>query len=241
MARKPIQSPLVIVPTYNEKHNIEKLLPRLRNEVPNASILVVDDNSPDGTAEVVKRFASEDPRIFLLSRAGKEGLGKAYLAAFQWGLERGFDALIEMDADFSHDPLDVARLIQELGKCDVAIGCRYMKGGATPGWSARRKWISQGGNIYARAILGLRYRDLTGGFNAWRAEVLQKMDLADVQSKGYAFQVELKYRAHLLGFELSEIPIVFRERTEGVSKMSANIVQEAAMRVPALRKLKKKN
>jgi dolichol-phosphate mannosyltransferase len=238
-ARKPIQSPLVIVPTFNEKINIENLLPRLRREVPNASVLIVDDNSPDGTADVVKRFATEDPRVFLLSREKKEGLGKAYLAGFAWGLERGFDALVEMDADFSHDPADVSRLIQELAKCDVAIGCRYMAGGATPGWSLRRKWISQGGNIYARAVLGLPYRDLTGGFNAWRAEVLRKIDLPDVKSKGYAFQVELKYRASLNRFEIHEIPIVFRERTEGVSKMSANIVKEAAVRVPSLRKLKR--
>lgn len=224
-------SALVIVPTYNESENISNLLNQLTKHVGGFDVLVVDDNSPDGTKDFVLRFMKHEPQVHLLVRPKKEGLGSAYIAGFRWGLERGYKILIEMDADFSHTPADVPRLIEALKTADVAVGCRYGTGGGISGWSLLRQAISRGGNLYAQRILRLPVLDLTGGFNAWKREVLEKINIDSVKSKGYAFQVELKYRAHRNGFKIAEIPIHFENRKLGKSKMSGNIVWEAAFRV----------
>jgi dolichol-phosphate mannosyltransferase len=226
---------LVVVPTYNEAENINALLFQLTRDVGSVDVLVVDDSSPDGTAEIVTRFANHDPRVHLLSRKKKEGLAAAYLAGFAWGLEKGYKALIEMDADFSHQPSDVPRFLETLKQSDVVIGCRYIQGGGVSGWGFLRQFISRGGNFYAHTLLSLPYQDLTGGFNGWRREVLEKINIATIRSKGYAFQVELKCRAFRAGFKLTEIPIHFENRRLGKSKMSGKIVWEAAFRVLQMR------
>lgn len=227
---------LVVIPTYNEAENISNLLNQLTKHIGGFDVLVVDDNSPDGTKDIVLRFMKHEPSVHLLVRPKKEGLGSAYIAGFRWGLERGYQGLVEMDADFSHQPSDVPRLIEALKESDVVIGCRYGDGGGIAGWSVFRQAISRGGNLYAQKILRLPVLDLTGGFNAWRREVLEKIDISNVRSKGYAFQVELKYRAHKNGFKLKEIPIHFENRRLGKSKMSGNIIWEAAFRVLELRR-----
>lgn len=226
---------LVIFPTYNEAENIGDIVARVREVVPEAQILVVDDNSPDGTARIVENLQRSDEKVNLMVRPGKQGLAGAYLAGFQWGLARGFDAIVEMDADFSHRPEDLPRLLDALKTNDVAVGCRYMRGGGTVGWSWLRQGISRGGNLYAQGILRLPYLDLTGGFNAWRRAVLETIDLASIHSRGYAFQVEMKYRAHRKGFRIAEIPILFENRRRGISKMTGKIVWEAAYRVLQMR------
>jgi len=226
---------LIILPTYNEVENISKMLTRLLEEVDHVDILVVDDNSPDGTHNVVRNFARHTERVQLLLRAKKEGLAQAYLAGFGWGLKNNYDTLIEMDADFSHDPGDVPKLIKTLESADVAVGCRYIKHGKTSGWSWLRTFISRGGNIYAKTLLSLPYEDLTGGFTAWKRTVLESINYQTVRSRGYAFQVELKNRAHKTGFVLKEIPIHFRNRELGKSKMSGSIVWEAAFKVLQMR------
>lgn len=227
---------LILVPTYNEIENITKFLNALI-EIPSVDVLVIDDNSPDGTALAVQELQKNTQRIHLLNREKKEGLAKAYLAGFKWGFERGYEVFIQMDADFSHSPKDVPRLLEALKTHDVAMGSRYVPGGATSGWSLIRKAISRGGNIYAQAILGIPYKDMTGGFNAWKKPVLEKMHLSEVKSKGYAYQVEMKYRCHKAGFKIKEVPILFENRVLGVSKMSGQIVWEAAGRVLKLRNL----
>lgn len=232
-----INPALVVVPTYNESENINQLLFQLTREVSDIDVLVVDDSSPDGTAEIVKRFMRHEPRVHLLSRPKKDGLAGAYIAGFGWGLERGYRFVVEMDADFSHQPTDVPRLLEALQTHDAAIGCRYKEGGRISGWSFLRQFISRGGNIYAQTILGLKVKDLTGGFNAWRREVLEKIGIHNIRSRGYAFQVELKTRAHKAGFQLTEIPIHFENRRLGKSKMSGSIVWEAAFRVLQLRRI----
>lgn len=226
---------LVIVPTYNESENIRALLEALVSHAPMADVLVVDDTSPDGTHQIARDFAAANPQIHVLVRAEKEGLAAAYVAGFRWGLEKNYARIIQMDADFSHAPKDVPRLIQALETCDVVSGSRYTAGGTVGGWGWLRQVISRGGNIYARTILRLKFSDLTGGFNGWRKEVLEKVDIGTLRSRGYAFQVELKYRAHRSGFRLAEIPIHFENRRLGTSKMSGNIVWEAARRVVQMR------
>jgi dolichol-phosphate mannosyltransferase len=230
------KSHLVVVPTYNEAENINNLLYELTREVSGIDILVVDDNSPDRTQEIVKRFMKHTPSVHLLQRPGKAGLATAYIAGFRWGMERHYQSFIEMDADFSHKPQDVARFITALETYDAVIGCRYIDGGGISGWSVLRQAISRGGNVYAQTMLGLPFKDLTGGFNGWRRSVLEKINISTIRSKGYAFQVELKCRAHRAGFKLIEIPIHFENRRLGKSKMSSRIVWEAAFRVLELRR-----
>lgn len=227
---------LVVVPTYNEKENISSLLPEiLQMTPPETEILVVDDNSPDGTADIVKNIQSLNPRVHLLLREKKEGLGRAYLAGFDWGLKKNFDIITEMDADFSHHPRDLVKILEAATQNDFVIGSRYVNGGRTVNWGLLRKIISRGGSLYSRLILGYPIRDWTGGFNAWNRKVLEKMNLQSIQSNGYSFQIELKYRALKLGFNGIEVPITFEDRRVGQSKMSFKIVLEAFYRVWLIR------
>jgi dolichol-phosphate mannosyltransferase len=233
---EPTNKILVIVPTYNESENINALLFKVTREVDGVDILVVDDNSPDGTQEIVKRFALHEKRVHLLPREKKQGLAVAYKAGFRWAFERGYSVVIEMDADFSHSPSDLPRFIETLKEADAVVGCRYVAGGGISGWGMLRQLISRGGNWYAQKVLGLPYLDLTGGFNAWKREVLETIGIDNLKSQGYAFQVELKTRAHRAGFKIKEIPIHFENRKLGRSKMSGKIVWEAAFRVLELKR-----
>jgi dolichol-phosphate mannosyltransferase len=226
---------LVCIPTYKERENIGQILPAIRRATPDVEILVADDNSPDGTQDVVREWQKQDAKTHLLARPGKQGLGKAYLAAFAWGLERDYEAIVEMDADFSHRPEDLVKLLAALKTADFAMGSRWVPGGQTVNWGLGRKIISRGGSFYARQILRFPVRDWTGGFNAWKAGTLQKIGLDSVRSEGYSFQIELKFRALKLGFHGVEVPIVFEDRRVGQSKMSSRIVLEALYRVWGLR------
>jgi dolichol-phosphate mannosyltransferase len=227
---------IVIIPTYNEKENISNLVPAILAQEKEVHILVVDDNSPDGTANVVKGLQSQFPgQLHLLSRAGKEGLGRAYIAGFEWALALGYEFIIEMDADFSHRPEDLSKILQAADASDFVIGSRYVEGGATVNWGIMRKFISRGGSLYSRLILGYPIRDWTGGFNGWKAKVLKAIDLPTVRSNGYSFQIELKYKASKKGFQVKEVPIVFADRVVGQSKMSTKIVLEAFYRVWQIR------
>jgi dolichol-phosphate mannosyltransferase len=226
---------LVVIPTYNECENIAALVPAVFAATPNVEILVVDDNSPDGTGDVVRSLQSHFPHVHLLARSGKEGLGKAYIAGFKWGLEKGYNAIIQMDADFSHRPEDLKALVSALPEYDFVMGSRWVVGGETVNWGLGRKFISRGGSFYARQILRFPVRDWTGGFNGWKAETLAKIGLDSVRSEGYSFQIELKYRALKLGLHGKEIPIIFEDRRVGQSKMSSRIVFEALYRVWGLR------
>ncbi|HEY3541533.1 MAG TPA: polyprenol monophosphomannose synthase [Gaiellaceae bacterium] len=225
----------VCLPTYNERENLEKMVRALGTHAVN--VLIVDDGSPDGTGEIADRLAAELDYVRVLHRARKEGIGRAYIAAFQQLLGNDdSDLVLEMDCDFSHDPADVPRLIAACeGGADVALGSRYAPGGGTRNWGLVRRAISRGGSFYARVILGLKVRDLTGGFKCFRRHVLETLDLDAVESKGYAFQIEVTYRAIRRGFRVVEVPIVFSERVEGTSKMSRSIVLEAMLKVPLLR------
>ncbi|MGE3973842.1 MAG: polyprenol monophosphomannose synthase [Bdellovibrionales bacterium] len=227
---------LVVIPTYNEKESISQIIPEIFSTVGPVHILVVDDNSPDGTGAVVKELAKKHPEIHLLERPGKQGLGRAYLAGFDWALKHGYEFVVEMDADFSHRPLDLKNILKagEAG-AEVVVGSRYVKGGGTQNWGLGRKILSRGGGIYSRLILGFPLQDWTGGFNGWKRNVLQAIELEKVKSEGYSFQIELKYRALKKGFKISEIPILFEERRVGQSKMSSKIVVEAFLRVWKLR------
>lgn len=223
---------LILVPTYNERENTPALVMQVRAVVPQAHILVVDDNSPDGTGKLADDIASRDSQVHVLHRPGKQGLGRAYVAAFEWGLKEGYDALIQMDADFSHDPKYLPTMISTLEQgADVAIGSRYVAGGGTLNWGPVRKIVSRGGSLYARMILGAPVRDFTGGFNGWKSEALKGLQRDGLRSDGYSFQIELKYRAFRAGFKLREFPIVFADRKVGKSKMSSRIVFEALARV----------
>lgn len=226
---------LIVIPTYNEAQNIPLILARLRSELPELDLLVVDDTSPDGTGAMVRKIGERDPQVHLLENAQKRGLGPAYIAGFQWGLKRGYRQLIQMDADLSHDPADVPKLLARLETNDVAVGSRYTDGGRMERWSRLRELISRSGNAYARLMLSLPYQDLTSGFNAWKCEVLDAIALDTITSKGYGFQVELKYRAHRCGYRLIEIPICFREREKGVSKMTPRIIGEAMRTILRMR------
>jgi dolichol-phosphate mannosyltransferase len=228
---------LVIIPTYNERENIGEIVPAVRRATPDVDILVADDNSPDGTQDVVRELQKKDAKLHLLARPGKQGLGRAYLAGFAWGLERGYEALVEMDADFSHRPEDLKRLLDALPAVDFVIGSRWVAGGRTVNWGLGRKIISKGGSFYTRQILRYPIRDWTGGFNAWKAQTLIKIGLDSVRSEGYSFQIELKYRASRLGLRGIEVPIVFEDRRVGQSKMSSKIVIEAFHRVWGLRRI----
>ena len=228
---------LVIIPTYNERENIAHIVPAVRQATRDVDILVVDDNSPDGTQDVVRELQKKDAKVHLLGRRGKEGLGKAYLAGFAWGLEKGAERILQMDADFSHRPEDVPRLFAGLNDADFVMGSRWVPGGRTVNWGLGRKIISRGGSFYTRQILRYPVRDWTGGFNGWKASTLRKIGLDSVRSEGYSFQIELKYRALRLGLRGIEIPIVFEDRRVGQSKMSSRIVIEALHRVWGLRRI----
>jgi dolichol-phosphate mannosyltransferase len=224
----------VCLPTYNEHENLEKMVRALGAH--DVEVLIADDNSPDGTGEIADRLAAELDYVSVLHRPRKEGLGPAYLAAFRQLLTGDSELILEMDCDFSHDPADVPRLIAACEDgADVALGSRYVTGGGTRNWGLVRRIISWGGSFYARAILGLDVRDLTGGFKCFRRAVLETLDLDAIHSKGYAFQIETTYRAAKRGFRIQEVPIVFVDRTEGTSKMSRTIFLEAVLKVPVLR------
>jgi dolichol-phosphate mannosyltransferase len=223
---------LVIVPTYNERENLPRKLPLILDQDARIDVLVVDDASPDGTGALADGMATADPRIHVLHRQAKDGLGRAYLAGFAWGLERGYGLLFEMDADISHPPEALPRLIEAAQTHDVVIGSRYVGGRVNVlNWPLSRLLISVFGSWYARTITGMPVRDATGGFNGWHARVLRAVRLERVRSNGYSFQIELKFRAWAQGFSLKEVPILFAERDEGESKMSKRIVREAVWRV----------
>jgi dolichol-phosphate mannosyltransferase len=230
----------LILPTYNEAENIEKIVEAARRELAKAPgdfrILIVDDSSPDGTGEIADRLAAEYPEVSVLHRTGREGLGPAYLAGFGHALENGAGLVMEMDSDFSHDPADLPRLIAAVdGGADLALGSRYVDGGGVVDWGLMRRFVSRGGCIYASVVLSLPVKDLTGGFKCFRREVLEAIDLGTVHAKGYAFQVELTYRAKKRGFRVVEVPITFRDRLVGTSKMSPWIAVEALWMLPQLR------
>jgi len=224
----------VVVPTYDERENVEVLLPALLGLRPRVSVLVVDDGSPDGTGDAVEAVAAREPRVGLLRRAGKLGLGTAYVEGFARALAEGADRVVQMDADFSHDPRDVPRLLAALGHADLVIGSRYCRGGGTRNWGLGRRLVSRGGSFYARLLLGLPVQDVTGGFKAWRAELLRKVLRDRVRSEGYGFQIEMTLRAHRRGARIREVPIVFEDRRVGQSKMSGAIFREAVLMVPRL-------
>lgn len=226
-----MNSSLIIVPTYNEAENIFPLLAILREKVPFADVLVVDDSSPDGTRDKVVLFQRQDESVFLLNRVRKDGLAGAYFAGFNYAIEKGYDRVLQMDADFSHDPNVAASMLQGLDEYDACLGTRYAKGGGTAGWSKMREIISRSGNFYATTMLRLPYKDVTGGYNAWRVSTLRELEYWTIASRGYVYQVELKTRAHRKGLRLQEIPFVFHERRSGASKISGNIIFEAAWRV----------
>lgn len=223
---------LIVVPTYNEIENLKALTEAVMAVVPpGVDVLVVDDGSPDGTGQLADTLSQQNPRIHVLHRPRKMGLGTAYVNGFKWGLEKGYEAFIEMDADFSHDPKYLPRMLELLGSHDVVIGSRYVHGGGTVNWGIGRQILSRGGSLYSRMILGAGIRDFTGGFNGWRRKALEAVDLGTLRSDGYSFQIELKYRAFLRGFKITEFPIVFEDRKVGKSKMNRRIVIEALGRV----------
>jgi dolichol-phosphate mannosyltransferase len=227
---------VVCLPTYNERENLEAMVSALGEVLPDdARILVIDDNSPDGTGGIADRLAADRDDVDVLHRERKEGLGPAYLDGFRRALKLGADLVMEMDCDFSHDPNDVPRLVAAAEDADVVLGSRYVPGGGTRNWGRVRRLISRGGSLYAQILLGLRIRDLTGGFKVYRRAVLETIDLDAIDSKGYAFQIEGTYRSLRAGFRVVEVPIVFADREVGGSKMSRSIVLEAIWKVPALR------
>jgi dolichol-phosphate mannosyltransferase len=226
---------LVCVPTYNEAENVVPIVEAILAAAP-VEVLVVDDGSPDGTGQLADAFAAREPRVHVLHREKKEGLGKAYLAAFAWALARPYDLVLEMDADFSHHPRYLAPMLARAREADLVLGSRYVEGGGTVNWGLGRRILSKGGSLYARTILGVPYRDLTGGFKCFRRKVLEGIDLPTVQCTGYAFQIELTYRAHRRGFRVAEVPIVFEDRRVGKSKMSRRIVLEAIRKVWSIRR-----
>ncbi|WP_371367902.1 Polyprenol monophosphomannose synthase [Sporomusa rhizae] len=231
---------LVIIPTYNEKDNIEQLLSLVYSYVPDIHVLVVDDGSPDGTGDLIESLMAGEHkgRLFVLKRAGKLGLGTAYIAGFKWALDREYQFIFEMDADFSHNPKYLPKFLDAIQNCDVVLGSRYVAGGGVTNWSLIRRFISLGGSLYSRIILNMPFHDLTGGFKCFRRAVLETINLDDVKSNGYSFQIEMTYRAFLLAFTIKEVPIVFEERAEGQSKMSSSIFREAVLMVWKLRAAK---
>jgi dolichol-phosphate mannosyltransferase len=223
---------LVVLPTYNESENIERVLRRVRGALPDAGVLVVDDGSPDGTAEIAERVAKELGNVDILRRSAKSGLGSAYRAGFTWGLERGWEAFVEMDSDLSHDPDALPSLVAELEEgADLSVGSRYVPGGSIPNWRWHRRLLSRGGNLYAAALLGLGITDATSGFRAYSERVLRRIDLSQVRAEGYGFQIEMVDRVLRNGGKVVEVPIRFVDRVEGKSKMSIHIVVEALLLV----------
>ena len=226
----------LILPTYNEAENLEGFVAAVLAKLPDdARVLVVDDNSPDGTGRLADQLAAADERVRVLHRAGKEGLGPAYIAGFRVALAEGAGLVLEMDADFSHDPAYLPRLLEAAQRADLVIGSRYVEGGGVSDWGALRRAISRGGSAYARLVLGVDVNDLTGGFKCFRREVLETIDLDAIDARGYSFQIEVTYRALKAGFRVLEVPIVFRDRQAGSSKMDSSIVLEAIWQVPRLR------
>ncbi len=222
---------VVIIPTYNERSTLPVITARVRASVPEAHVLVADDNSPDGTGEIADELAAQDDHVHVMHRLGKEGLGAAYLAGFAWALQDGYDVVVEMDADGSHQPEQLPRLLDALRDADLVLGSRWVPGGSVENWPKSRELLSRGGSMYTRAMLGVQVRDVTGGYRAFRAETLRRLDLHEVASQGYCFQVDLAWRAVQRGMRVREVPITFVERTAGTSKMSRKIVFEALWRV----------
>ncbi|WP_404382767.1 polyprenol monophosphomannose synthase [Knoellia locipacati] len=232
MTERPILDRVVVlIPTYNERENLPTIVGRVRRAVPEVDICVLDDNSPDGTGEVADELAAADDQVHVLHRAGKEGLGAAYLHGFAWALEQGYDAVVEMDADGSHRPEDLRRLLDAARDADLVIGSRWVPGGKVVNWPTHRKVLSVGGNIYTRVLLGMDVNDATAGYRVYRAEALRRLDLASVESAGYCFQVDLTRRAVLAGLDVVEVPITFVEREIGDSKMDQSIVRESLGRI----------
>ncbi len=228
---------LIVIPTYNEAENLGPITEAVLSGTPSdVEILLVDDGSPDGTGKLADKIAEKNPRFHVLHRPRKLGLGTAYVNGFRWGIEKGFDALIEMDADFSHHPKYLPQMLELLERHDGVIGSRYVPGGGTLNWGLGRRLLSRCGSIYSRVILGAPIRDFTGGFNGWRASLLKAVDLQSLKSDGYSFQIELKYRAYVNRFNLVEFPIIFEDRKIGKSKMNRRIVFEALLRVWAFRR-----
>lgn len=222
---------VVLIPTYNERENLPRIVTRLRAAVPTVDIAILDDNSPDGTGQIADALAAADPAVQVLHRAGKEGLGAAYLAGFRWALDQGYDAVVEMDADGSHQPEQLPRLLEAGRRADVVIGARWTPGGSVVNWPAHRKMLSVGGNTYIKWLLGMPVGDATGGYRLYRRAALEAIDLAAVSSAGYCFQVDMTWRSHLAGLRIVEVPIEFVEREVGESKMSQAIVAEAMRNV----------
>ncbi len=231
--------PLIVTPTYNEAENLHLLLEAVFEALPSVHVLVVDDNSPDGTGKMVAALAEQDARVHLLSRPGKLGLGSAYVAGFKWALERDYTHVFEMDADLSHQPCYLPQFLEKAGgspdACDLVLGSRRIPGGGVEGWGPGRRFLSYGGTLYARTILGLPYTDLTGGFKCFKREVLEDLELDTVRSEGYSFQIELTWRTHRKGYVIGEVPIIFPDREAGASKMSKAIFAEAVKMVWKLR------
>lgn len=231
---------LIVIPTYNERKNLAELLGLIYRQVEDFHVLIVDDNSPDGTGELVGELIRShySDKLFLLARSGKLGLGTAYIAGFKWALERDYQYIFEMDADFSHNPKYLKQFLIAAENCDLVLGSRYVPGGGVTNWNVIRRMISYGGSLYSRLILGLPFKDLTGGYKCFRRELLANIDLDDVRSNGYSFQIELTYRAYLKSFTIREVPIIFEERAAGNSKMSRKIFIEAIWMVLKLRAAK---
>ncbi len=226
---------LICIPTYNERENIQPIIAAIFEVVPEVHVLVIDDGSPDGTGQIADDMSAEDERVHVLHRTEKGGLGPAYIAGFKWAMDHGYEKILEMDADFSHQPKYLPEMITKLDVYDVVVGSRYVEGGGTQNWGALRKFISRGGGLYARTILGFDVQDPTAGFVGWRSRVLQELSLDSVEASGYVFQIEMKYRAHKAGCTIHEIPIVFPDREVGESKMSPAIAAEAVTRVWKIR------
>ncbi len=237
-SHEPIEGAVwVVLPTYNERDNIEAMVAAIKANLPLAHALIVDDNSPDGTGQLADALAAGDDRVSVFHRPGKAGLGEAYRAGFREVLEQpGIAAVIQMDCDFSHDPADLPRLLEALSAgADLAIGSRYVRGGSTPGWDLRRRIISRSGSLFARSVLLVPYRDLTGGFKAWRPDLLRRLLASTAYAQGYGFQIEMTWLAHRSGARVAELPIAFRDRQLGQSKMSGAIMREALLMVLRLR------
>lgn len=228
---------LVIIPTYNEKENIQDIIQHVMGLDPAFDVLVVDDGSPDGTAEIVRGSQKDQPRLHLLERKGKLGLGTAYLRGFAWALERGYEFIFEMDADFSHNPDDLLRLHKACAEegADMSVGSRYVKGGGVSDWAWHRVMLSWCASLYVRMVLGIKVRDTTAGFVCYRANTLRSIELDEVRFKGYAFQIEMKYRVKVAGLRIQEVPIIFQDRKKGKSKMNTSIFREAFLGVLLMR------
>ena len=229
----PLGKVLVIIPTYNEAENIRPIVTRVRASVPEAHLLVADDNSPDGTGKLADELAQTDEQVHVLHRQGKEGLGAAYLAGFRWGIDQGYEVLVEMDADGSHQPEELPRLLTALKSADLVLGSRWIPGGRVVNWPKSREYLSRGGSTYSRMLLDVPIRDVTGGYRAFRKETLEGLGMTEIASAGYCFQVDLAWRAVKAGFHVVEVPITFVERERGDSKMNRGIVAEALWRVTA--------